>query len=188
MIDAITALQERQQKAEAKVARLEKSLKSAKNELNDLDIALRVMQGIAGVDTSPTAQSSASTTLDRQILIALILSIGHESPVSPSDAHKMYSAAGGEEIALETFRTTIWRMADKHYDLPDGQYVVRRDQRGYWREPLREFGDDGIGQPMAESQKNEAPEAKAASASEAGGWGVAAPASPSSQSLDKLIG
>lgn len=135
MNDAVNLLREKMIKAESKLARAEKSLESARTELTDLQTALRVMEGLLGESGAPTSMQTGVPV--RQTHILTILGVGLENAKPPVDLFEDYNLVAREEINLETFRTTIWRMADKTFDTPSGQLAVRRNDNGYWKEVVR---------------------------------------------------
>jgi len=138
MNDPVALLRERVAKAEAKLARAEKSVESARTELTEYQTALRVMEGLMGESTSSVAPAASSTAL-RQSHILGLLSERPTGAKSPADLFSEYELVGSETISLDTFRTTIWRMADNAtpLDTQDGKYVVKRGGNGYWKEKVR---------------------------------------------------
>lgn len=135
MNDAVALLREKMIKAEAKLARAEKSLESARTELSDLQTALRVMEGLLGESGAPASMLTGVPV--RQTHILTLLGVGLENAKPPAELFEDYNLIAHEEISLETFRTTIWRMADKTFDVPSGKLVVRRNDNGYWKEAVR---------------------------------------------------
>ena len=135
MTDHMAILKERIERAETKVQRLQKSLEASESELSDLMTALRVIEGI---NSAPDANASATTsTMARQLEIVKLLGVGRERGSAPADLYAAFIRAGTEDITIDTFRTTIWRMKDKSFDLEDGAVVaVHGDAGVYWKELL----------------------------------------------------
>jgi hypothetical protein len=130
MQDAISLLKERLERAEAKASRAEKAWESAKKEAVDLATAYRVMRELSGESSSGTI-----STGDRQATILDLLRVGEEMGQSPAELFERYRRASAEEISIDTFRTTIWRMKDNAYLEGSGLWVVRGDSGSYWKEP-----------------------------------------------------
>lgn len=133
MIDHIAILRERLAKAESKELRAEKALESARKEASDIRTALRVLGDISGESVEPTRQSGISSTGNRQQEIANMLGVGSENGRSPIDLFATYQLMGSDDITLDTFRTTIWRMRDKSYVCDGAEYVVQSDEGRYWK-------------------------------------------------------
>ena len=136
MTDHLSILRDRIEKAESKVQRYKKSLKTAESELSDLITALRVLEGIT--NGSDSNGSGTPTTMGRQLEILRMLTVGRDEAQSPADLYKTYSAEGSEDIAIDTFRTTIWRMKDKTFEADGSVWGVHGDSGNYWKEWLRE--------------------------------------------------
>lgn len=136
MTDHVAIIKGKIEKAESRVLRYRKSLESAESELRDLHTALRVLEGIAsGVEG---VASSVPSTMGRQLEILRLLTVGREKGQPPADLYKSYIRLGGEDITIDTFRTTIWRMKDRVFEMHGAQWVVHGDGGNYWREPLEE--------------------------------------------------
>jgi hypothetical protein len=133
MIDHIAILKERLAKAESKEIRAAKALESAKNEASDIRTALRVLGEISGESTEPSRPSGVTSTGHRQQEIANILGVGPVNGRSPMDLFGAYELMGSDDINLDTFRTTIWRMRDKSYVCDGSEYVVQSDDGRYWK-------------------------------------------------------
>ena len=56
-----------------------------------------------------------------------------ERAKAPADLFGLYKAIYGEDINIDTFRTTIWRMKDRLYDLHDGSWFVEGESGVYWK-------------------------------------------------------
>lgn len=136
MTDHIAILKDRIEKAKAKVQRYQKSLETAKSELSDLETTLRVLEGIANDGDSNGA--GTSSTMSRQLDIVRLLTVGREKGQPPADLYKSYCLIGGEDITIDTFRTTIWRMKDRVFETDGSEWVVHGDSGNYWKEPLEE--------------------------------------------------
>ena len=173
MSDPLAILRERTAKADAKVLKFEKSLESAREELRDLSIALRVMSDIAG-ESAPTASTPAGSVAvaKRQSNIVALLGVGAENARPPAEIFKGYGLLEDEDISIDTFRTTIWRMADKPFVTDEGTFVVRRDDSGYWKELVQ--GDTTV------APKEIEPSSAIAVGSKPTGWGVQPPSPVSS--------
>jgi len=167
MTDTTSILKERLVKAEAKVSRYEKTLETAKNDLNDIRTTLKVLGQIEGESSSESVPSKPTPVGGRQLDILSILSDGSQNSQQPVDLYETYKLIGRDEINIDTFRTTVWRMKDKSFVMAGEEWVVCSDNGRYWKE------SNAV-------QENEAPEAIATDASETGGWGVAAPQPPES--------
>jgi hypothetical protein len=133
MIDHIAILKERLAKAESKELRAAKSFESAKNEASDIRTALRVLGEISGESVELSRPSGVASTGGRQQEIAMILGVGRENGHSPMDLFGVYELMGSDDINLDTFRTTIWRMRDKLYVCEGAEYVVQSDEGRYWK-------------------------------------------------------
>lgn len=136
MTDHLSILRDRIEKAESKVRRYQKSLETAESELSDLETALRVFEGIANGGDSNGA--GTPSTMGRQLEILRLLTVGREKSQAPAELYKTYTYVGSEDITIDTFRTTIWRMKDKVFDADGSEWVVHGDSGNYWKEPLEE--------------------------------------------------
>ena len=142
MTDHIETLKERLKKAEAKASRARKSLESAEKEASDLATALRVMQGITSENNKSGGSDSPAPTADRQLKIAEIVPIGAEHAISPVDIFPSYKASTGDDINIDTFRTTIWRMKGKVYEVGGMTYTIHGERHGYWKVPVSDDEED----------------------------------------------
>jgi len=142
MKDALNLLKERLGKAEAKAARAEKAWESAKSEVADLRTAYRVMSGLAGESDSAGVSVSMG---ERQKTIMGLLQIGEEHGRSPAELFEAYKALSDEEISIDTFRTTIWRMKDVGYPDEWGVWIVKGDSGSYWKEPASMAAREHLG-------------------------------------------
>ncbi len=167
MTDTINILKERLRKAEAKVSRYEKTLETAKNELSDIKTTLRVLGNIEGESVGDSQPNKPSPVGGRQHDILMLLTVGVEKSQQPADLYESYKLIGSDDINIDTFRTTIWRMKDKTFVMDGDEWTVCSENGRYWKQ-------------SSAVEENEAPEAKAADAPEVGGWGVAAPQPPES--------
>jgi hypothetical protein len=138
MTDHLTTLRDRIAKTQAKVQRYKKSLESSEKELSDLAIALRVIEGIA--NDGEANGGGTSTTVGRQLEIVRLLGVGRENASPPADIYARYHAMGAEDISIDTFRTTIWRMKGKEFQVEGHSFMVHGDtaEGVYWKE-LDEF-------------------------------------------------
>lgn len=146
MSDHIAILKERLAKCEAKVLRHKKALESAENELSDIRTTLRVLGEISGESPSDVRGQAAGSTANRQQEIAGILAVGRDFGQSPIDLYEEYKRLGTDEINLDTFRTTIWRMKGRSYIVEATEYVVNSDGGRYWKEPAS--GAESQSQPV----------------------------------------
>jgi hypothetical protein len=133
--DPVMILKERLAKAELKVARHKKALQAAESEMSDLQTALRVFADVMNSGNSARVQESGSTN-ERQRVIAGLLGNSREAAQAPADLFATYSLLSSEDINIETFRTTIWRMKDRVYDLDNGQWVIEGENGLYWKRPV----------------------------------------------------
>ncbi len=131
MTNHLTILRDRVERARTKVQRLEKSLESAGLELSDLMTALRVIEGIE-LDGDSNAAGTHSTS-DRQNSIVRLLGVGLKNARAPADLYAAYCQSGGEDITIDTFRTTIWRMKGKAFLLDDTLWEVSAGNGMYWK-------------------------------------------------------
>jgi hypothetical protein len=139
MEDTLAALKERIGKAETRVQRYEKSLETARSELADLHTAFRVISDIAGIAEANPAPSPAANISNRQSIIVGLLKDGRARAAAPVDLYNGYSQFSDENISIDTFRTTIWRMKDKNFKVDGITYVVRSEDGAYWRECEDDF-------------------------------------------------
>lgn len=136
MTDHVALLHERIEKAKGKVLRHQKSLESAKSELSDLTIALRVLEGLSAAGDS--GGSAVPSTIGRQLAIVGILPVGREKGRPPADLYQTYILVGDEDITIDTFRTTIWRMRERIFVVGDSEWGVFGDGGVYWKMPVEE--------------------------------------------------
>lgn len=156
MTDTIDLLKERQKKAEAKVLRYEKTLETAKNELSDIITTLRVL-GDIGESAEPESMAPKPSVVgERQKNIMHLISESQENARAPADIFESYKVFFGDDVSIDTFRTTIWRMKDRVVAMEDGEWCVYSDNGQYWK-------------VRVVAEENEAPEAIASGASEVGG-------------------
>lgn len=135
MNDPIAILRDRLAKAAAKVMRAQKSLDSAVSEMTDLQTAIRVIDGIVSESSGgPPSTAQSSAVSGRQTVILHLLAVGRESASPPAVLFEKYRLRTGEDITIDTFRTTIWRMADKIFASEDSKIIVKRGEDGYWKE------------------------------------------------------
>lgn len=132
MTDHVSILRSRIEKAESKVQRYQKSLESANNELSDLFTALRVIEGIE--NSGDSGGTGTITTMGRQLDIVKILGVGRENAQPPVDIYATYSLVCNENIKIDTFRTTIWRMKDQVFEVDGQSYIVYGESGNYWKE------------------------------------------------------
>ncbi|MBP6362115.1 MAG: hypothetical protein KA329_01170 [Novosphingobium sp.] len=145
MTGIIEQLKERHAKAKAKVERAEKALESARSEFSDIDTAMRVLAEMQGGGTQGQGRGNASEAVaERQANILKILREGRFSALEPKELHARYSLTFGDEVSLDTFRTTIWRMKDRGpYTDGSESWIVDNDEGRYWKERVApvEFDD-----------------------------------------------
>lgn len=136
MDQAISLLKERLAKAEAKESRAEKALESAKNDTERLRTTLEVLldlQSESGGESGSGANSAAMAS--RHSTILALLQIGEEAAQAPAEIYQGYRLVG-DDISIDTFRTTIWRMKDNTFTDMLGSWMVKGDNGKYWREPV----------------------------------------------------
>lgn len=136
MTDTFATLNEHVKKAEAKVARYGKSLETAKKELADLHTTLRVMASISGESSTFESAATTTSTTSRQQEIADLLGVGRENGHSPMDLFEAYNNEGADDINIDTFRTTIWRMKGKTYTCNGQAFIIQSGNGEYWKEPV----------------------------------------------------
>ena len=163
MSDVISLLKDRLVKAEARVQRYEKALETARNELSDVQTTLRVLGEIQGESLAvSTVPSSQTPTTHRQETIAELLGLGHENGQSPGDVFEAYQRLGGDEINIDTFRTTIWRMKGKEYTINDVPYRVESGDGRYWKVDVSKIepnSENDLGRILGKQRQEEnAPE------------------------------
>jgi hypothetical protein len=133
MEDAISALQDRLTKAQARLVRAQKALDSSLSEVTDLETALRVLASING--ESPNATTTPAVS-NRQVAIIGLLGVGRNKAAPPAELFEKYRSRTGEDITIDTFRTTIWRMKDKIHTDEVGQWAVEASEGAYWKTPV----------------------------------------------------
>lgn len=134
MTALLSDLEARLAKARAKVERGEKALESARLELADLETAHRVIKAMADESTALKTSNSPASMSNRQRDILSLLYDGRENSQAPAQIFEGYKLIGDGDISLDTFRTTVWRMADNDF-LADGNlFRVLRDNGRYWKE------------------------------------------------------
>lgn len=136
MDDILEQLKDRHAKARVKVDRAEKALDSARSELSDVETALRVLQEMRGIGSSSGPKVGASEAVaERQTNIVKVLKEGQISALEPKELYAHYTLSFGEDVSLETFRTTIWRMRDRGpFDVNGVFWTVQNDDGRYWKE------------------------------------------------------
>lgn len=138
MTDTVAILRDRLAKGEAKVARLRKQLESAETEVSDVQTALRVLDQLLNQSTSESGGGDGSTTLARQNDIVSFLPEGRENATAPADLYETFKSLSFEQINIDTFRTTIWRMKGKVYTLQGRKWVVEGDNGNYWKRAVED--------------------------------------------------
>lgn len=133
--DPVVILKERLAKAEAKSARHKKAWEASEVELSDLRTTLRVLIDVLNPDNAVKTSDTASTG-DRQRLIASMLGTSKDKAKAPADLFSSYRMLSDEDINIETFRTTVWRMKDRIYDLANGRWVVEGENGQYWKRAI----------------------------------------------------
>lgn len=135
MDDPVSLIKERLAKSEAKEARAEKAWQAAKNETAEFRTALKVMMELTGAAPASAPSGSAASIAERQKIIVQLLQVGEEDAQAPADLFESYKLLADEEINIDTFRTTIWRMKDRHYDIGWDTWLVKGATGGYWKLP-----------------------------------------------------
>lgn len=138
MVDPLKVIEERIQRLRAKVEKHEKALESARCELSDMETALRVLSGVMGESTPNTGMATYASVANRQRDILAFLSEGAENSQAPVGIFNAYKVSAVGDINIDTFRTTIWRMRDKWFDLGGVQWCVRSANGAYWKEKNNE--------------------------------------------------
>jgi len=138
MTDTVAILRDRLAKGEVKVARLRKQLESAQNEVSDIQTALRVLDQLLNQSAGESGNSDGSTTLARQNDIASFLPEGREKATTPADLYDTFKLLSFEQINIDTFRTTIWRMKGKVYTLQGRKWAVEGDNGYYWKRAVED--------------------------------------------------
>jgi hypothetical protein len=133
--DHIALIRERLSKAEIRATRAEKAWESAKNEVADLLTTLRVLGEVTGESPPPVTANASAAVAERQKLIASLLKVGEAAASSPSDIFEMYKMFASEDISIDTFRTTIWRMKGHPFQVGDDLWLIMGDSGAYWKEP-----------------------------------------------------
>lgn len=134
MDDTISVLRERLAKAETRAARAEKAWETAKSEVADLTTALRVMMELSG-GSAPVSSGASATVAERQRLIVELLRPNENEGKSPADLFEAYQILANEEISIDTFRTTLWRMRDRDVRIDDDIWLVKGANGQYWKVP-----------------------------------------------------
>lgn len=179
MDDILAQVKERYEKARAKAEKAEKALDSARSELSDIETTLRVLQEMAGAtNPNPAKGGPSEAVAERQANILSILGESQKTAVEPKELHGKYSIQFGEDVSLDTFRTTIWRMRERGPFQHQGMYwrVVNFDGR-YWKEPTSEA--EGAADPPGDALQNEnEPTGISTVGSDAGEVGAPTPPNP----------
>lgn len=131
MTTLLNDLEVRAEKARSKVERCEKALEAARFELSEFETALRVVRNMSGESSGAAAPASVST---RQREILSVLFEGSEQSQAPAQAFELYKMVGDAGISLDTFRTTLWRMADNAFVIDGDHFRVSRKEGRYWKE------------------------------------------------------
>lgn len=144
MDDVLNIIRERQQRAIAKIERAEKALEAARAELSDVEAAFRVVSDITGSpqSTGPATNkaSPSDTVTERQANIVSLLGNGRDRGIEPKDLYAKYCAETGDDISIDTFRTTIWRMQKAGTFPADNQkWTVHSENGRYWKEIYSEL-------------------------------------------------
>lgn len=145
-IPSAEALLARIKDGELAVAKCQLALEREESILADLHIAFRVIFG-----ASPERRVRPSG--NRQLAIISLLKEGRQHAQTPAMLFRSYWELGLEQITIETFRTTLWRMAQM-YRFPD--WIVRSDERGYWKVPAQGIAagtDETASQAQPEGQE-----------------------------------
>lgn len=133
MDDAVRLIRDRLAKAEVRATKAEKAWEAAKNEVGDLQTALRVLLGLTG--ESPGLNAASAPVADRQVQIVRLLRVGEERSQAPAEIFDNYKLFATEDIAIDTFRTTIWRMKDKAFHDGDDLWLIQGENGRYWKVP-----------------------------------------------------
>lgn len=132
---ALNLIRDKLAKAEAKAVRAEKAWELAKNEASDLHTALRVMSELTGESVGAAPPTSSAAMVARQQLIVQLLPVGEAKAVPPAELYNTYNLLGDEQIGIDTFRTTVWRMRDSDFAHGPDRWLVKGDNGRYWKEP-----------------------------------------------------
>ena len=134
MLDPLSIARDRLAKAESRVQRLEKQLEGARAERDDLQTTVRVMAEITG---ETAADGPVAEIQGRQKDILRLLPDEPAKGAAPAALYDMYKLICDEDITLDTFRTTTWRMKGNVFVLPHhGRYLVKANDGKYWKEAI----------------------------------------------------
>lgn len=147
MTTLLIDLESRLDKARSKVERCEKALETARYEVAEFETALRVIRAMSGESQGSSAPATVS---NRQRDILAVLYEGRGKSQAPAQAFEGYKLFGDAGVSLDTFRTTLWRMADNEFVIDNEQFRVFRDNGRYWKEkqlspPSASEGSEEIG-------------------------------------------
>ena len=134
MTTILSDLEDRLGKARAKVDRCEKAFETARLEVSDLETALRVVRSMSGESGAAKPAQATSPMSNRQRDILSVLHTGRDNSQAPAQIFEAYKLIGDFDISLDTFRTTVWRMADNVFTLGDSLFRVFRENGRYWKE------------------------------------------------------
>lgn len=134
MVDPLHALRAKRDSLRQKVERLAKQHETANTELADVETAIRVLASVTGVGDENADTSLAATPGDRQASILASLGEGRGNAQLPKTIYETYFLLEGESINLDTFRTTIWRMAKRQWTYNGTTWAVKSQDGAYWKE------------------------------------------------------
>ena len=134
MVEPLDVVKDRLARAQARVGRAQKALESAKTEQAELEITLRIMSEISGESVGLSGPQSSISVTRRQGEIVDILKAGRENALAPAELYDRYNLMATENISIDTFRTTIWRMKDTSFVRGDDLWLVKGDGGRYWKE------------------------------------------------------
>jgi len=93
------------------------------------------MVEIAGESAAQNHTQAITSTFNRQQEIADLLGVGSQNSRSPVELFETYDESGMDDINIDTFRTTIWRMKGKTYTCGDREYEIDSADGRYWKKP-----------------------------------------------------
>jgi hypothetical protein len=134
MDNIVTLLEDRLAKAKAKVDRCSKALEQARTEMADVEAAMRVFANLQGDGAStPRALPSTVVAERQQNILTILRDVPPHEGDAPIELHAAYTMVFDDDVNIDTFRTTIWRMADKDFEFEGHQWRVMRVEGKYSR-------------------------------------------------------
>lgn len=132
MDNIIEQLRDRAARVAAKVEKAKKALEAAVSELADVEAAIRVIEDMQG---GGGRVGVSDVVAERQANILKIMDSVRASASEPKELFSRYVTQFGDDITLDTFRTTLWRMKGKGPFHEGGEQWSVENQAGrYWKE------------------------------------------------------